>query len=52
MIKVKQLIIKFLKILLKDLTLHVAAANPEFLSRDDVPADQVESEKDILENNL
>ena len=40
------------KDLLKDLTLHVAAANPEFLSRDDVPADQVESEKDIFRKQL
>jgi len=38
--------------LLKDLTLHVAAANPEFLSRDDVPVDQVESEKDIFRKQL
>ena len=40
------------KDLLKDLTLHVAAANPEFLSRDDVPSDQVESEKDIFRKQL
>ena len=40
------------KDLLKDLTLHVAAANPEFLSRNDVPADQVESEKDIFRKQL
>ena len=40
------------KDLLKDLTLHVAAANPEFLSRDDVPVDQVESEKDIFRKQL
>ena len=40
------------KDLLKDLTLHVAAANPEFLSRNDVPSDQVESEKDIFRKQL
>jgi len=40
------------KDLLKDLTLHVAAANPEFLSRNEVPADQVESEKDIFRKQL
>ena len=40
------------KDLLKDLTLHVAAANPEFLSRDDVPLEQVESEKDIFRKQL
>ena len=40
------------KDLLRDLTLHVAAANPEFLSRDDVPSDQVESEKDIFRKQL
>ena len=40
------------KDLLKDLTLHVAAANPEFLSRDDVPSEQVESEKDIFRKQL
>ena len=34
--------------LAKDLTLHVAAAAPEYLTRDDVPSDQVDSEKDIF----
>jgi len=32
----------------KQLAMHVAAANPQFLSRDDVPADVVEKEKDIM----
>lgn len=32
----------------KDLTLHVAAAAPEFLNRDEVPAEKVEAEKDIF----
>jgi elongation factor Ts len=30
------------------LAMHVAAANPQYLSRDDVPADVVEREKDIM----
>ena len=38
--------------LAKDLTLHVAAAAPEYLSRDEVPSDQVESEKDIFRKQL
>jgi elongation factor Ts len=38
--------------LAKDLTLHVAAASPEYLSRDEVPADQVESEKEIFRKQL
>jgi len=32
----------------KQLAMHVAAANPLFLSRDEVPADVVEKEKDIM----
>ncbi len=38
--------------LAKDLTLHVAAAAPEFLSREDVPTEQVESEKEIFRKQL
>ena len=38
--------------LAKDLTLHVAAAAPEYLSRDEVPSDQVENEKDIFRKQL
>lgn len=38
--------------LAKDLTLHVAATAPEYLTRDDVPSDQVESEKDIFRKQL
>lgn len=34
--------------LAKDLTLHVAAANPAYLTRNDVPAETVEAEKDIF----
>lgn len=35
------------KELVKDITLHIAASNPAYLSRDDVPADVLESEKAI-----
>jgi elongation factor Ts len=38
--------------LAKDLTLHVAAAAPEFLNRDEVPSGQVESEKEIFRKQL
>jgi len=31
-----------------DLAMHVAAINPQFLSADDVPADQVEKEREIF----
>ncbi len=31
----------------KDITLHIAACNPQYLTRDDVPADVVEAEKAI-----
>lgn len=40
------------KELAKDLTLHVAAAAPEYLTRDEVPADLVEEEKDIARKQL
>jgi elongation factor Ts len=33
--------------LVKDLSMHIAAANPSYLSRDDVPQDVIESEKEI-----
>ncbi|AMP20149.1 elongation factor Ts [endosymbiont 'TC1' of Trimyema compressum] len=32
----------------KDIAMHIAAAKPEFLSSDEVPADVIESEKKIL----
>ena len=38
--------------LAKDLTLHVAAAAPEFLQRDEVPADKVAEEQDIMRNQM
>jgi len=34
--------------LAKDLTLHVAAAAPEFLNRDEVPAEKIAEEQDIM----
>ena len=34
--------------LARDLAMHVAALNPEYISADDVPADVMASEKDIL----
>jgi len=36
----------------KDLTLHVAAAAPQYLKRDEVPAETVEEEKDIARKQL
>lgn len=33
--------------LVKDITLHIAAANPSYLSREDVPQDVIEREKEI-----
>ncbi|HEY5653112.1 MAG TPA: translation elongation factor Ts [Pontiella sp.] len=38
--------------LAKDLTLHVAAAAPEYLNRDEVPAEQLEVEMDIARKQL
>ena len=38
--------------LAKDLTLHVAAAAPEYLTRDEVPAELIETEKDIFRKQL
>ncbi len=38
--------------LAKDLTLHVAAAAPQYLNRDEVPAELVEEEKDIARKQL
>ena len=40
------------KELAKDLTLHVAAAAPEYLTRDEVPAETIEEEKDIARKQL
>ncbi|MGE9267836.1 MAG: translation elongation factor Ts [Verrucomicrobiales bacterium] len=38
--------------LVKDLTLHIAAAAPSGLSRDDIPAELVEAEKDIFRKQM
>lgn len=32
----------------KDIAMHIAAANPKYLSREDVPVEEVEHEKEIL----
>jgi len=40
------------KELAKDLTLHVAAAAPEYLTRDAVPAEKIEEEKEIFRKQL
>lgn len=40
------------KELAKDLTLHVAAAAPEFLNRDEVPTEKIEEEKEIFRKQL
>jgi elongation factor Ts len=32
----------------KDVSMHIAAANPKYVSREDVPADEVSKEKEIL----
>ena len=38
--------------LVKDLTLHIAAAAPAGLSREDIPADLVEAEKDLFRKQM
>ena len=38
--------------LVKDLTLHIAAAAPAGLGRDDIPAELVEAEKDVFRKQL
>ena len=38
--------------LAKDLTLHVAAVDPQYLNRDEVPANVVEAEQEIFRNQL
>ena len=40
------------KELIKDLTLHIAAAAPSGLQREDIPADLVEAEKDIFRKQM
>ena len=36
------------KALVRDLGLHIAAANPQYLNKEDVPADVLQHERDIL----
>jgi elongation factor Ts len=36
----------------KDLTLHIAAAQPSCIGRDEVPSDKVESERDIFKDQV
>ncbi len=36
------------KAFVKDVAMHIAASNPEFVRREDVPAERVEKEKEIL----
>lgn len=38
--------------MIKDVTLHIAAANPKGLSREDIPADVVEKEKEVFRGQL
>ena len=38
--------------LVKDLTLQIASARPQYLSRDDVPAEVVEKEKDVYREQV
>ncbi|GAE87489.1 translation elongation factor Ts [Acetivibrio straminisolvens] len=36
------------KAFVKDIAMHIAASKPEYISRDEVPAEKVEKEKEIL----
>jgi elongation factor Ts len=36
--------------LVKDLAMHIAAANPRYVKRDEVPADELEKEKEIYKD--
>jgi elongation factor Ts len=38
--------------LVKDLAMHIAAANPQYVRREDVPAELVEKEKDVHRHQL
>ncbi len=38
--------------LVKDIAMHIAAANPRYLSREDVPSDVIEKEKDIYRDQI
>lgn len=34
----------------KDIAMHIAATNPKYISREEVPSEEVESEREILKN--
>lgn len=36
------------KAIAKDISMHIAAARPQYISKEDVPADEVEKEKEVL----
>lgn len=38
--------------LVKDIAMHIAAANPTYVSRDDIPQDVIEREKDIYRSQV
>ncbi len=38
--------------LVKDIAMHIAAANPRYLSRDDVPEEVIEKEKEIYKEQI
>ena len=38
--------------LVKELAMHVAAANPLYVQREDVPAETIEQEKEIFRSQL
>jgi len=38
--------------LVKDIAMHIAAANPRYLSREDVPAEVIEKEKEIYKEQI
>lgn len=38
--------------LVKDIAMHIAAANPRYLSRDDVPAEVIEKEREIYKEQI
>ncbi len=40
------------KQLAKDIAMHIAAANPQYVSRDDVPQDVIEKEKEIYKAQI
>jgi elongation factor Ts len=40
------------KDLVKDIAMHIAAMDPKFISRDDVPQDRIEKEEEIFANQM